>query len=74
MKDTARTVNLQCNVCKNVATITASPFLPHDTSFENVSIPPAVTTVLPATETAALAETQMPLADDDNVSENFTFG
>ena len=53
---------------------TASPFLPHDTSFENVSIPSAVATVLPAAETSALAVTQVPLADDDTVNENFKFG
>ena len=43
-----------------MATVTASPFVPHDTSF-----PSAVTTILPAVETSAVVATQILLADDD---------
>ena len=54
---------------KTVATVTASPFVPHDTSFQNVS-----TTILPAAETSALAATQISLPDDDTVNESCKFG
>ena len=57
-----------------MATVTASPFVPNDTSFKNVSIPSAATTILPVAETSSLAVEQMPLADNETVNENFTFG
>ena len=59
------------NARSTVATVT---FVQHDTSFENVSIPSAVTTILPAAETSALAVTQIPLADDDTVNESCKSG
>ena len=62
------------NARSTVATITASPFVPPDTSFENVSIPSAATTIQQAAETSALAATQIPLADDDTVNESCKFG
>ena len=57
-----------------VATVPASQFVPHDTSFENVSIPSAATPILPSAETSALAATQIPLADDDTENESCKFG
>ena len=57
-----------------MATVTALSFVPHDTSFENVSIPSAATTKLPIAETSALAAKQIPLADDETVKESCKFG
>ena len=62
------------NARSTVATVTASPCVPHNTSFENVSISSAATTILPAAETSALAATHIPLADDDTVNESCKFG
>jgi len=62
------------NAKSTVSTVTASPFVPHDISFENVSIPSAVTIILAAAETSALAATHIPLAYDDTVNESCTFG
>ena len=62
------------NARSTVASVTASRYVPHDTSFENVSIPSAVTTILPALETSAVVATQIPLADDDTVNESCKFG
>ena len=73
LEDTARTVSHQRSVCTNVASVTTSQFVPHDTSVKNVSIRAAVTTILPATETSALAATQVSLADDDNVNVSCKF-
>ena len=73
LEDTARTVSHQRNVCTNVASVTTSPFVPYDMSFKNVSIPSAVTTILPAAETSALAATHIRLADDDTVNESGKF-
>ena len=62
------------NARSAVATVAASPVVPHDTSFENVSIPSATTTILTAAETSALAAKQIPLVDDDTVNESCKFG
>ena len=48
-------------------------YIDGDTSFENVSVPPAATTILTTAETSALAATQIPLADDDTVNESCKF-
>ena len=56
-----------------VTTVTAPPFVPHDISFGNVSIPSAVTTILPAAKPSALVATLVPLADNDTVNENHKF-
>ena len=57
-----------------MASVTASRYVPHDTSFENVSMPSAVTTILPAAETSSVVASHIPLADDDTVNESCKFG
>ena len=60
------------NARSTVATVTASRCVPLNTSFENVSISSAATTILPAAETSALAATQLKHFVSDKLDTSFS--